>query len=149
MPYVLIACGGFLVGVLWMDLLFDVQILRIAPEHAVDVIAGYYENATLRAYPMNRLISLIMIVTVLGAIYQLVRGRIERAQAAAMILSGSAVGLALTRVVPNAMLIGTRPGSLDDQIALARAICVDHMICLALMVAFTTTQIFAARRSRV
>jgi hypothetical protein len=27
-PLVLAACGGFLLAVLWMDLMFDVQVLR-------------------------------------------------------------------------------------------------------------------------
>jgi hypothetical protein len=147
MTGLLIGCGGFLAGILWMDLLFDTQILRMAPADAVGIIVGYYGNATLRAYPLNRVIGLVMIVTVLGSIFQLLRGRIERrAEITAAALAVAAVGLALLRVVPNAMSLGRGTGAVAEQIALARGICFDHMICLTLMLGFIATQIVAARR---
>lgn len=146
MPRLLIACGGFLTGVLWMDLLFDTQVLRRPPEDVVGVIAAYYENATLRAYPMNRVIGLVMIVTALGSLYQLLRGRIERKTAlAAAACSTIAVGLALTRIVPNAMRLGARGGSVEEQVELAQTICFDHMVCLTIMLAFIAVQIAGAR----
>ena len=146
MSGVLIASGGFLCGVLWMDLLFDTQILRLPPAEIIGVIVTYYENATLRAFPMNRLIGLTMIATVLGATYQLIRGGIDRRVAAvATTLAGIAVGLALARIVPNAMLLGSRTGSIDEQIVLARGICFDHVICLVLMAGFIVLQIRGAR----
>jgi len=145
MSGVLIASGGFLCGVLWMDLLFDTQIFRLPPTETIGVIVTYYENATLRAFPMNRLIGLTMIATVLGATYQLIRGGIDRrVSAVATTLAGIAVGLALTRIVPNAMLLGSRAGPIDEQIALARGICLDHAICLVLMLGFVVTQILGA-----
>ena len=146
MSGVLIACGGFLCGVLWMDLLFDTQILRLPPAEIIGVIVTYYENATLRAFPMNRLIGLTMIATVVGALVQLARGSIDRrVSAVATAMAAIAVGLALLRIVPNAMLLGSRAGSVDEQIGLARTICFDHSVCLVLMLAFVVTQIVGAR----
>ena len=147
MPAVLIACGGFLLGVLWMDLLFDVQILGGVPEAAVASIAAYYRHATTEAYPMNRLIALVMIVTVAGALYEVVRGRTERGIAMpALLLALVPIGLALARVVPNAVRLGTRADGLAEQIALARKICFDHLVCLALIAAFIVLQIVAVSR---
>lgn len=146
-PTLLIAGGAFLTGVLWMDLLFDTRILRLAPEIAVPMIVAYYDNATIQAYPLNRLIALVMVATVGGAIYQLLRGGVERWIAApAVILSVIPVALALTRIVPNAMRLGTGVGSLEEQATLARAICFDHLLCLAMMCAFIAVQIGALRR---
>ena len=76
MTALLAACGGFLLGVLWMDLLFDVQILGADPSAGVASIVAYYRRATIEAYPMNRLIALIMLVTLGVTIYGLVRRRL-------------------------------------------------------------------------
>jgi hypothetical protein len=147
MPAFLIASGSFLIGVLWMDLLFDTQIVRIAPEAAVTVISGYYANATTAASPLNRLVGVVMVFTVGGALYQLLRGRIERRLAiAAFVLSIIPVSLAIARVLPNAIELGQRRGSIAEQIALARSICFDHMLCLAMMAFFVTIEITLARR---
>jgi hypothetical protein len=149
MTALLMACGGFLAGVLWMDLLFDVQIMRMPAEEAVAVISAYYANATTRAYPMNRLIGLTMLTLAGGAIWQLVRGEVDRRLAAAATATAMLpVGLALTRIVPNAVHIGERADSLEQQAALARSILVDHLACLALIVGFIVIQANIASRSR-
>jgi len=147
MPALLIACGGFLLGVLWMDLLFDVQILGGASEAAVASIATYYRHATIEAYPMNRLIAAVMMVTVIGALYELARGRTARRIAApALLLAIVPIGVALMRVVPNAVRLGTQADALAEQVALARKICVDHLLCLALVAAFIVLQIVVVSR---
>ena len=56
-PLLLAACGGFLLAVLWMDLMFDVQVLRHRrdaqlPEPVLASIAAYYGRVTTRARPM-------------------------------------------------------------------------------------------------
>jgi hypothetical protein len=142
MTPVLIAGAGFLAGILWMDLLFDSQIVRMSPEQAVVIISAYYKNATIDAYPLNRIIALTMLAIAGGALFEVFRGRGERrlllAAAATALLP---VGLALGRVVPNAMLIGERSGSAEEQIALARAIFFDHILCLVFILAFIGIQI--------
>jgi hypothetical protein len=127
--------------------LFDTQILRLPAEAAVPAIVSYYGNATIGAYPLNRLIALVMIATAGGALYQLLRGRIPRSLAgAAAAFSSIAVGLALTRIVPNAMRLGSGGGSLTEHAALARSICYDHLLCLALMVGFIAVEVASTRR---
>src|SRR5947208_13898412 len=70
-----LACSGagFLLAVLWFDLMFDVQ-ARGHPERDVpgDIrasIAAYYARVTTSARPMNRLVALAMLTTIgaLGA----------------------------------------------------------------------------------
>src|SRR5262245_13507890 len=68
----LVAAGaGFLLAVLWFDLMFDVQVRGKPPgdlpEPALASIAGYYRRVTTEARPMNRLVAAAMLVT-LGAI---------------------------------------------------------------------------------
>jgi uncharacterized protein YgbK (DUF1537 family) len=144
-----IACAGFLAGVLWMDLLFDSQIVRMPPEQAVAVISAYYKNATIDAQPLSRIIALTMLVWAGGAFFELLYGRIDRRLA----LAGAAtaalpVGLALARVVPNAMLLGSQSSSTEQQIALARAIFFDHIICLTFVLAFIVIRTVAATADR-
>src|SRR5262249_18886028 len=64
-PTLLAACGGFLLAVLWMDLMFDLQMLGAAPEAAVASIAAYYRRVTTDARPMNQPIGLALALPIL------------------------------------------------------------------------------------
>ena len=147
---VLTACGGFLLAVLWMDLIFDVQILghrgRIElPDSVLASIASYYHRATTTSRPMSYLIALVMVV-LLGALgFQAVRG--DDAGwliIASAILAGFPVLLALLRTVPNAVRLGARDGDAAQQTRLARAIFRDHVVCLGCVVAFLVVRVAAA-----
>jgi hypothetical protein len=147
---VLAACGGFLLAVVWMDLIFDVQVLRsprgaALPEPVLASIAGYYRRATTDSRPMSRLIALVMLVAVLGSLLELVRGDgALAARATAVALCAAPTLLAGVRVVPNAVRLGQRSDDVATQSALARAVCRDHLLCLALIGAFTLLELVAA-----
>ncbi len=61
------AGAGFLLAVLWFDLMFDVQTRKHAgaalPPEILTSISNYYRRVTTDAYPMNRLIALVMLLT--------------------------------------------------------------------------------------
>jgi hypothetical protein len=145
----LAAGGGFLVAVIWMDLMFDVLALGprsgdALPEHALSQIAGYYYRVTTTASPMNYLISLVMAGMVGVLFVQLVRGDGSRAIAAgSLALCGVPIGLALTRVFPNAVQLGSREDGVSVQSRLARDICIDHLLCFAAMISFLLLRIAA------
>ena len=152
LPRLLAACGSFLVAVVWMDLIFDVQVVGHSgaelPEPVVRSIATYYARATTDAYPMGHLVGLTMLVTVGGALYQLARGSDALAQRiAAALTAGVPIALALARVFPNAVELGQRTGSLAEQSELARAIFREHVLCIALMTVFVTLQLRSGRRT--
>src|ERR1700744_5169865 len=76
----LTACSGFLLGVLWMDLMFDAQVFADTgpagelPESVLDSIARYYRRAVTESRPMSHLIALVMVV-LLGVLgFHAVRG---------------------------------------------------------------------------
>jgi hypothetical protein len=149
----LAAGGGFLLAVLWMDLLFDVQVLRRGrregplPEDVLASIAGYYRHVTTRSRPMSHLVGAVMAVTVGGAALELARGAGPRAPAfAALLLAAGPVALAALRVVPSAVRLGARSDPIERQSALARTICRDHLLCLAGIAAFVALQLVAAAR---
>ncbi|HYB24795.1 MAG TPA: hypothetical protein VED41_13415, partial [Solirubrobacteraceae bacterium] len=73
------AGGGFLLAVLWFDLMFDVQALphrhRQLPEEALASIAGYYRRVTTAARPMNRLIATVMLATLAAIVVEIAAGQ--------------------------------------------------------------------------
>lgn len=79
MASLITACGGFLFAVLWMDLIFDVQVLRFRsaptdlPEAVLASIAAYYHRATTTSRPMSRLIAIVMVVLLGALTYQSTR----------------------------------------------------------------------------
>jgi hypothetical protein len=146
LPYLLAACAGFLIAVLWMDLMFDVQGLGgdgSVPEPALASIAAYYRRVTTDAGAMSALIAGVMITAVAGALLAAVRtpgvGSI-----AALLAIALPVGLALLRIVPNAVRLGQRADAIAVQEQLARRIAREHLLCLAAVIVFLLLQLTAA-----
>jgi hypothetical protein len=149
MSALLAACGGFLLAVLWMDLMFDALALRsprgtTLSDEALAKIAAYYRHVTTDAQPMSLLIAVVMLVTVLGATYQLVWGGAALLwRVAALLLCVMPIVLARRRVFPNAARLGTRAESRAVEDALAREIAWAHVACFAAMLAFVAIQLVA------
>jgi hypothetical protein len=133
-----------------MDLIFDSQVLRhrgaeVLPEPVLDSIARYYHRATTTSRPMSYLIALTMVILLGALVFRAFRGvdpgwlRVVSA-----VLAGVPVVLALVRTVPNAVALGNRVGSPAEQTRLARAICRDHVLCLAFMSAFLALWVVVA-----
>lgn len=133
-------CGGFLFAVLWMDLMFDTQVgLRSGSdvdEAALASIAGYYRRATTTSRSMSRLIAAVMVVLLVTLTAEAWHGRRPGwLMALSALLAGAPILLALLRTVPNAVRLGQRTDSPSRQMALARAIYRDHLLCAAGMAA--------------
>ena len=150
MNALLAACGGFLLAVLWMDLIFDVQVLRHRnvseplPEPVLASIAAYYRRATTDSAPMSRLIAAVMGVGVLACGVQLFRGEAPLPlRLAAFAVLFSLVALAAVRIVPDAVRLGGRSDPVEVQSALARGICRSHLVCFGGIAAFVALQIWA------
>jgi hypothetical protein len=140
---ILAVCGGFLLAVLWMDLMFDVQVLRHRdapgelPEPVLASIAGYYRRVTTDARPMGHLVGVVMSATVALLVVQMVGGHEPVWLApASLLLAGGPIVLAAVRVYPNAVRLGARTDDPLRQSRLARTICRDHLLCLGGIVAF-------------
>jgi hypothetical protein len=142
MNFFLGAGGGFLLAVLWMDLMFDVLVFTGRPEDELSEdtlaqIAAYYRRVTTNAAPMNSLIRVVMTVMVLMLVTRLVRADGSRTvDGISLALCGIPIALALLRIVPNAVRLGSRTDGLDEQSRLAREICSAHLVCLAAVSSF-------------
>jgi len=149
-PRLLAACAGFLLAVLWMDLMFDVQALggpAVLPDSVLHSIAAYYARVTTNASPMGSAIGAVMIVAVTGALVRLVREPESRGRhALALGLIAAPVALALLRVFPDAVRFGKAADPAAVRSDLARAILHGHLFCLASVTAFLIVQLRDSRR---
>ncbi|MET8427145.1 hypothetical protein [Nocardia sp. NPDC004860] len=138
----LTACGGFLLAVLWMDLIFDSQVLphRAEPElptEVIESIAAYYRRATTTSRPMSALIALVMVILLAGLVFQLLRGHHPLwVPLLALVLALAAIAPAALRTVPNAVRLGSRVDPFPEQSRLARLILRDHITSAICMLAF-------------
>ncbi len=130
------AGAAFLLAVLWFDLMFDVQSRKHGgdrlPTEVLASISAYYRRVTTEAYPMNRLVALVMLLTFAAIVAEIV----ESVQPwwigwVSLALVGSGVVSTLRRTVPNARRLGGAQDTPEMQSTLARAICRDHMFSFA------------------
>jgi hypothetical protein len=140
------AGAGFLLAVLWFDLMFDVQVLAHprgdVPERALASISGYYRRVTTAARPMNRLIAAVMLATIAAIALQIARGDDPRWVGwVSLALTLAAVSIAAAHTVPSAVRLGGRADRVDVQSRLARSICRDHLVCLAAIAAVVGVQL--------
>lgn len=129
------AGAGFLLAVLWFDLMFDVQARghrdRELPEPALASIAAYYARVTTAARPMNRLIATVMLATIAAVVVEIVQRGVPRAVAwASLALALAPIALVAVRTVPSAVRLGARADTPARQTALARSILREHLLCL-------------------
>ena len=105
------AGAAFLICVLWFDLMFDVQVrghdADVVPGPALASISGYYRRVTREAWPMNRLIAVVMLLTLLVILIEIVFGSYHWWIGwISLVAAASAIGLARQRTIPNASRLG-------------------------------------------
>ncbi len=136
-----VAPAGFLLAVLWFDLMFDVQVRRLpAPAGAVESIARYYRRVTTDARPMNLLVALAMLLTVAAIVVQVTTDPHWAAWASLLLIVGP-VTLARLRTVPNAVRLGAATDAPDVMVALARTTLADHLFCFGAVAALIGVQL--------
>ena len=143
------AGAGFLLAVLWFDLMFDVQSCgpggAVLPDAVLASIAGYNARVTTGARPMNRLVATVMLATLAAIVVEIARDDAPAWAAwGSLALPVGAVGVAAARTVPTAVRLGTRRDPPAVQSALARAILRQHVVCLGAIGAVLVAQLVAA-----
>jgi hypothetical protein len=143
------AGGGFLLAVLWFDLMFDVQVLghrgeAELPEEVLASIAAYYARVTTAAQPMNRFIAAVMAGTIAAIVVEIARG-VEHGWVPWVSLGFAlaAIGLAGASTVPKAVRLGGRGDSAGVQSALARLVLREHLFCAGSIVGLVALQLAA------
>jgi hypothetical protein len=142
------AGAGFLLAVLWFDLMFDVQARgrrgEALPGDVAASIAGYYGRVTTGARPMNRLVAAVMVTTLVAIVLQIAGDDGPRwAGWASLVLIGAACAVAATRTVPTAVRLGARAGTPAEQGRMALAVLRQHVVCFALVLGTLVVQLAA------
>jgi hypothetical protein len=136
------AGAGFLLAVLWFDLMHDMLAFRAPDADALGTIARYYRRVTTDARPMNRLVSVVMLGTIAAAVAQTVRGDAPRwVGVATIVLVAAPVSLAVTHTFPAAVALGATGADASR----ARSILRDHLLCLGAIVSVLVVQLGFAR----
>ena len=148
MPAFVAAGAGFLLAVLWFDLMFDVQTRKhrtnLLPAQVLASISAYYRRVTTEAYPMNRLVLLVMVLTLAAIIAEIVEAsRPWWVGWGSLVLAGSGLVPTLRRTVPNARRLGSAKDTPEIQSNLARSICRDHTFSFARMFLVLSLQLFS------
>ena len=143
------AGAGFLLAVLWFDLMFDVQTRKhpggVLPADVLASISAYYRRVTTDAYPMNRLVALVMVLTLLAICTEIVQADHPWWIGwGSLALAGGGFFPTMTRTVPNAKRLGRAEDTPEQQSVLARAICRDHLFSFARMACVLVLQLMAA-----
>jgi hypothetical protein len=138
---------GFLLAVLWFDLMFDVQTRKHAGKllrgEVLASISAYYRRVTTEAYPMNRLVALVMVLTLAAICAEIVQGENPWIGWVSLALAGSGFVLTITRTLPNAVRLGRGNDSPEQQSTQARAIYRDHLVSFACMMVVLGLQLTA------
>ena len=142
-------CAGFLLAVVWFDLMFDVQALRHrdgdVPEAVLASIASYYRRVTTEARPMNFLVAFAMLGTIAAIVVEVARD-VDPAWVGwvSLALIAPPVVLARVRTVPSAVRLGTRRDPLPRQAELARMVGRDHVVCIISLAVLLGVQLSSA-----
>jgi len=147
---IITAATGFLIAVLWFDLMFDIQVWRHrrsphVPETTLESIATYYRRVTTTASPMGRLVGLTMVVLLCALVVQAIWDDqplwVSVVSIPAAVLG---IGLAAARIFGQARRLGARTDPPAVQSELARGIFRAHIVCLAAMVTLLAVQLAGA-----
>lgn len=142
------AGAGFLLAVLWFDLMFDVQARRRGGPSGTGLasIGAYYRRVTLEARPMNRLVALVMLGTIAALVVELADGDAPRwAGGVSLGLVLAACGLAVGHTFANGARLGGGRQPVERQRRLARLMLRDHLLCLPAIVGVIVLQLAFAR----
>ena len=142
----MVAPAGFLLAVLWFDLMFDVQARdsSVTPA-AVQSISAYYRRVTTDASPMNHLVSTAMVATLVAIIVEIAIGHLGAWIGwVSLALALVPMALAGTRTVPRAVRIGAAKDSTDDQTTMARITLREHVFCFITIAALIAVQLASA-----
>jgi hypothetical protein len=141
--------AGFLLAVLWFDLMFDVQTRGYphddVPQAVRASVAAYYARVTTASRPMNRLVALAMLTTVAALAGEIARAELPAwREVLSLAFALGAVGLAAGRTVANAVRLGFQRDDPAAQSRLAHRIRRDHVACFAAVAAVLVLQLLPA-----
>lgn len=149
--HITIACAGFLTATLWMDLIFDVQVIPHldsgqVPEEVLASIQAYYLRVTTDAWPMGALVGIIILVGVVTNTIRLFKSREWLpGRFLSLLLMVLPSGWAVLSIFPDAQRLAVESLDFTVQSHLVIRIFWGHVTCLALILSLIVVQGLARR----
>src|SRR5215510_11066096 len=143
---ILCACVGYLIAVLWIDLIFDSLVLphhdkETLPEEVLATMSSFFKRLTHKP----RLIFLVMVTMFVIVILQIVQGIVPAWVGwTSLVLVVAPTGYASARVMPAARRLGSRKDGVQKQSDLARSLFSMHTLSFILMTLLFVLQLYAA-----
>lgn len=144
---ILCACVGFIVAVMWVDLIFDALVLphhnsrEPLPEEVLATMSSFFKRITYKPF----LIFVILVVMLVVIIQQIISGSVPGWAAwASLVLILVSVGFAVARVIPTARRLGSRADTLEKQSELARSLLPMHAFVLIAMLLVLAVQVYVS-----
>ncbi len=149
MSEALFLCMGFMIAVLYMDLVFDTSALPHRrtkgplPPHVLDPIAMYYRYITRNPY----LLMFVMLTTLTCIIAQIVYGLVPRwAGYASLFLMLLAMGAGTAKVIPTAQRLATGDDSVEKRTRMVHSMFPFHVLLLISVLLLTAVQFIITLR---
>jgi len=143
----LFVCIGFMMAVLYIDLMFDVSAAPYRKTHAVlpkdvlDPITHYYGRITQNPY----VLMFIMLTAAVSIVAQIVYGLAPRwASYSSLVVMGASMMTGTLKVIPTAQRLGSAKDSAEEQTRMAHSMLVPHAVLLVNILLLAAIQYVAA-----
>lgn len=146
----LFACIGFMLAVLYIDLMFDVTAVpyrrsgTTLPKEVLDPIVHYYGRITQNPY----VLMFVMLTTTVCLITQIVYDLVPRwAGYSSLVMMGLAMVAGTVKVIPTAQRLASGKDPVDVQTALVHNMFPSHLVLLISILLLAAIQLSAAGRA--
>ena len=143
----LFVCIGFMLAVLYIDLMFDVSAApyrhtgTTIPKEVLDPITNYYGRITQNPY----VLMFVMLTTTLCIVTEIVYGLAPRwVGYSSLILMGMSLVAGTLKVIPTARRLGANKDSDDVRTRMAHSLLPFHVFLLFDILILAAIQLFAA-----
>jgi len=143
-------CIGFMLGILYIDLMFDVMSVphrrsgTALPKEVLDPITHYYGRVTQNPY----VLMFVMLTATLSLVLQIVYGLAPRwAAYTSLAAMGLAMVAGIVKVIPSARRLASGRDPAEVQTRLIHGVFTAHVLLLACILVLAVIQLVAAGRS--
>lgn len=142
-------CIGFMLAILYIDLMFDVMAVphrrsrATLPKDVLDPITSYYGRVTQNPY----VLMFVMLTTTIAVVLQIVYGLTSRwAAYTSLAAMGLAMVVGVVKVIPAAQRLASGKDPAEVQTRLIHGVFTAHVLSLVCILVLAAIQLIAAGR---
>ena len=142
-------CIGFMLAILYIDLMFDVMAVphrrsrATLPKDVLDPITSYYGRVTQNPY----VLMFVMLATTISVVLQIVYGLTPRwAAYTSLAAIGLAMVVGVVKIIPAARRLASGKDPAEVQTRLVQSVLTAHVLLLICILVLAAIQLVAAGR---